>query len=175
MADLAGQADDAVQQKAQLVLVLMGANDLCAREGMTSVDDFRAAFDRAAQTLRASGATVLVLSAPDVVRLWALEHDAPGAQRTWDELRECPRVLSSATSNDTRADAATRLAAYESALREESARFGFAYDDGALANATFTGRDLSPIDHFHPSLDGQARLADLAWRAGPFANATTTG
>jgi len=43
------------------------------------------------------------------------------------------------------------------------------YDFVDVENIPFTGNDISSIDCFHPSAQGQELLADFVWTAGAFA------
>jgi len=40
------------------------------------------------------------------------------------------------------------------------------FDGGAVYREPFTMADISPVDYFHPSLEGQAKLAATTWAAG---------
>lgn len=170
MSDLAAQAQRAVEQRAELVLILMGANDVCRRQGPTSIDEYRAGFDEGARTLRAGlpTATIYVISLPDLYALWAAEHNDTRAQFLWRASRACPALLAENVTNAQRLEVRGRVAAYNGVLQEESERFGFWTDRGAIARASFQGDDLSRFDAFHPSARGQAKLAEAAWAAGPY-------
>ncbi len=48
------------------------------------------------------------------------------------------------------------------------------YDGGAVHALRFTLADLSPLDHFHLSPSGQAKLAAAAWNAGWFGGSDPT-
>ena len=81
VAGLAAQVRGAVRLRAEYVTVLIGANDVCAgnEAAMTSVDEFTDAFDAAIDTLvrELPDARVLVLSIPDLARLWEVGKDSP--------------------------------------------------------------------------------------------------
>lgn len=173
MADLERQAELAVAQGARYVTVLMGANDACARTSgsMTPVESFRRQFREAARTLEGlpEGAVVYVASIPDVTKLREAFWNDSQARAVWRALGVCPSILSEqATPEDVEA-ARVRLAAYNRVLREECAAAGFAFDDEAVFREPVRREDVSPLDYFHPSLKGQARLAEIIWAAGPFA------
>ena len=40
------------------------------------------------------------------------------------------------------------------------------FDGGAVSNYAFTRVDISPVDFFHPSTDGQMHIAEVTWAAG---------
>jgi lysophospholipase L1-like esterase len=44
------------------------------------------------------------------------------------------------------------------------------YDPKLLSESDFVANDLSTADYFHPSFTGQAKMAENAWQAGPWAS-----
>lgn len=163
MSDLARQAEEATRQRAAYVVILMGANDACA-DPMTPVDAFRAQLAAGAEKL--DDARVLVASVPDVTKLVALYADNATARAVWDAFDVCQSAL--APSADLAAVRA-RIVAYNEALREEADARGWAWDGGAVFATAYQRGDVSEVDYFHPSLAGQARLADVTWAVSPFA------
>ena len=109
---LAGQAQAAVRDRADYVTVLIGANDACRGgiDAMTPVAQFRADVDRGLRVLRTGRpkARVLVVSIPDLYRLWEVGHDDARAARAW-RRGICPALLADATSTAP-ADRARRAA-----------------------------------------------------------------
>lgn len=173
MSDLAAQAAQAVEAEADYVTILMGANDVCARSStaMTSVDAFRAGFRAAAAVLDAGlpDATVYVVSLPDIGALHALHNGSARAQRQWAAFNVCQSLLAQDADEADREAVRERVLAYNAVLEEEAAAFGFAWDGGAVFREKLVVTDVSDFDYFHPSLAGQARLANVTWDAGPFA------
>ena len=52
-------------------------------------------------------------------------------------------------------------------LSEVCAQHSFCrYDGGAVFAYSFSKQDVSKLDYFHPSLSGQADLAEVTWRSG---------
>lgn len=100
-ADLSGQATAAVRSKVEYVTVLIGANDACRGriEEMTGVPAFRAEVDRALGVLRTGlpRARVLVVSIPDLHRLWQIGRTNDRAVRAWSH-GVCPALLGNPTS-----------------------------------------------------------------------------
>lgn len=171
MADAPDQADRAVDASADYVTVLMGGNDVCASsiDAMTAVDDyeasFRAAIDRLADGL--PEARVYVLSVPDVVRLPELFGDSQAARLVWRSFGICGAVLGDGADEADRAAAEERNLAYNDVLERVCGEYeGCRYDEGAVFETTFERGDVSPADFFHPSLAGQAKLAEVAWVHG---------
>ncbi|WP_311765115.1 GDSL-type esterase/lipase family protein [Streptomyces zingiberis] len=173
MADLPGQAERAVRHRPELVTVLMGANDAC-RSGvasMTPVESFRADFREALRTLREGlpETEVFVASVPDLYRLWEQGRGSDQAKQVW-ALGICPSMLAEPdavgpAAVERRQAVRDRVVAYNRVLEEECGRDRRCrYDGGAVFRFRFTGAQLSPWDWFHPSREGQRRLAELAYR-----------
>ena len=164
--DLDRQADLAVDQRAQHVVVLIGANDVCASPP-TSPQRFRERFVAGLARLEALDATVLVASVPDVARLAELYRDNATARAVWRAFDVCPGVLGEGV--DLAAVRAT-VAAYNEAMRVETQARGWTWDEGAVFDTAYEAGDVSTVDYFHPSLAGQARLAEATWAKGPYAD-----
>jgi lysophospholipase L1-like esterase len=173
MADVAGQMAQAVTRKPELVAVMAGANDACREttDAMTSVADFEAQFKDAMSTLRDTlpKTQVYVASVPNLMRLWEQGRTNPMGKQVW-KLGICPSMLGDADSltaaaNQRRETVQGRVEAYNKVLKEvceKDRRCRF--DDGAVYAFRFDGRQLSQWDWFHPSVNGQARLAEIAYR-----------
>ncbi|MCH0565237.1 MULTISPECIES: SGNH/GDSL hydrolase family protein [unclassified Streptomyces] len=173
MADLPDQMARAASRKPELVTVLAGANDACRRttSRMTSVADFRSQFQEALRTLRARAprAQVYVASVPDLKRLWSLGRTDPLGRQVW-KLGICPSMLGDADALDAAADqrrntVQERVEAYNEVLKKVCAGDRHCrYDGGAVHDYRFGPDQLSHWDWFHPSREGQARLAEIAYR-----------
>ncbi|MDX3095779.1 GDSL-type esterase/lipase family protein [Streptomyces sp. ME01-24h] len=174
MRDLPAQAKKAVGLRPQQVTILMGANDACARstDRMTPVAEYRRDFSAALRTL-SSGlpkAQVFVASVPDLMRLWEVGRQNVLGRQVW-KLGLCPSMLGDAESMSTAAQkrrqtVRERVMAYNAALRQECARHERCrYDGGVVFDYRFTRKELSPWDWFHPSEEGQAKLAGLVYAA----------
>ncbi|MET8470906.1 SGNH/GDSL hydrolase family protein [Streptomyces sp. NPDC006422] len=173
MADLPAQMSRAAARKPDLVTVMAGSNDACrpSAAGMTPVADFRADFQEALRQLRrtAPKAQVYVLSVPDLKRLWSQGRTNPLGKQVW-KLGICASMLADPDAVDSAATARrdsvqARVVAYNEVLREVCAKDKKCrYDGGAVFGYRFGQAQLSEWDWFHPSVDGQARLAALAYR-----------
>ena len=166
VADLARQAEETARQRAQYVVVLIGANDACASPP-TPADAFAARLREAADRLDGLGATVYVVSIPNVAQLARVYADNATARAVWDAFRVCPGVLGPGADLD---EAEARLRAYNDELRRVAEDKGWRWDGGAVFATEFAAEDVSTTDFFHPSLAGQARLAQVSWEAGPYAS-----
>ncbi|MEV6164293.1 SGNH/GDSL hydrolase family protein [Streptomyces sp. NPDC052052] len=173
IAQLPKQMTLAAKEKPDLVTVMIGANDACRDTvtQMTPVADFRASFEAAMRELRtkAPKTQVYVTSVPDLMRLWSIGRDNALSKQIWN-LGICRSMLGDA--DDMGADAVARRAsvqkrvvAYNDVLRTVCAKDPLCrYDGGAVFDYRFTGAQLSQWDWFHPGRDGQARLAEIAYR-----------
>ncbi|WP_105971428.1 SGNH/GDSL hydrolase family protein [Streptomyces geranii] len=182
MDDLPAQMTKAAVHRPALVTVMAGANDACRSSvaDMTSVADFRASFEQALRTLRTASpkSQVYVASVPDLKRLWS-EGRTNSMSRTVWKLGLCQSMLADPDAVDPAATARRdevrgRVEAYNSALEEVCATDRLCrFDGGAVFDYAFGTRQLSPWDWFHPSRDGQARLAEIAYRGVTAAKAVT--
>lgn len=173
MTQLPEQMALAAKERPELVTVMMGANDACrdSERLMTPVADFRASFEASMRQLRAGApkAQVYVSSVPDLKRLWSTGRLNEMGKKIW-EFGICQSMLADADDLGpaavARRDAVQdRVVAYNEVLRDVCAKDRHCrYDGGAVFDFRFTGTQLSRWDWFHPSRDGQARLAEIAYR-----------
>jgi lysophospholipase L1-like esterase len=173
MADLPAQMARAAADRPQLVAVMTGANDACRQSvaAMTPVADFRAQFEEALRTLRRAlpRTQVYVASVPNLKRLWSQGRTSALGKQIW-KLGICPSMLGDADALDSaatlrRATVQKRVEAYNTVLKEVCAKDARCrFDGGAVYDFRFGTEQLSHWDWFHPSKDGQARLAEMAYR-----------
>ncbi len=173
MADLPSQMGRAAARKPDLVAVMVGANDACRNStaAMTSVTAFRAGFEDAMSTLRKSApkAQVFVASVPNLKRLWSEGRTNPVGKQVW-KLGLCPSMLGDADALDAAATerrdtVAKRVQDYNKVLEQVCAKDRHCrFDGGAVYEYRFGTDQLSHVDWFHPSVNGQARLAEIAYR-----------
>ncbi|WP_162616477.1 SGNH/GDSL hydrolase family protein [Xylanimonas allomyrinae] len=166
--------EDVIDQKPDVVTVLLGANDACARtfDDMTPTDRFTAEITTLLQQL-AEGlpdATLLALSVPDLNQIWELGKSDPDAVGLWNKSPSCRSLLwhadsVSADDAERRAAVAERVQQFNSSIAAAcSALPTCVSDGGALHDVRFGDGDVSDIDHFHPSQRGQAKIAEVAWQ-----------
>jgi lysophospholipase L1-like esterase len=152
---------------------MAGANDACrsSASAMTSAADFRAEFQDAMETLRQAlpKTQVYVSSVPDLKRLWSQGRGNPLGKQVW-KLGICPSMLGEADSLNSaatlrRGQVQDRVKEYNQVLREVCAKDRRCrFDGNAVFDYRFGTDQLSHWDWFHPSRDGQARLAEIAYR-----------
>ncbi|HWT95759.1 MAG TPA: PxKF domain-containing protein [Solirubrobacteraceae bacterium] len=170
------QAREAVKDNAELVTMLIGANDVCAstEAGMTSVANFRTRVAAALNVLRTGlpNARIYVVSIPDIKRLWSIGKDSATARLKWSTLNICQAMLANPTStsaadNARRDRVQDRNEDFNTVLREECDKLVHCrHDGGAGYRIAFTSSDMSNIDFFHPNVDGQRDAATATWNAG---------
>jgi lysophospholipase L1-like esterase len=139
---------------------------------MTPVAEFRERFEAALRTLRATAprAQVYVSSIPDLKRLWSQGRTSALGKQVW-KLGICPTMLGDADALDEaaterRATVEQRVRDYNEVLADVCAEDRRCRTDGGAVYAyRFGTGQLSHWDWFHPSVDGQARLAAIAYRA----------
>lgn len=175
--DMPGQAATAVSQHVQYVTMLIGANDACtgSESTMTAVSAFRSSIDQALGRLKAGlpDAKVLLVSVPDVKRLWEVGKDSAAARNTWGLFNICQSLLANPTSTAS-ADVARRdrvrqrVIDFNGQLAQACAAYGSncAFDHNAVFNYPFALSQVSTWDYFHPNATGQAVLAQVSYTAG---------
>ncbi|WP_159096443.1 GDSL-type esterase/lipase family protein [Miniimonas sp. S16] len=167
---LVDQALAADPGEVDLVVVLLGANDVCAGTDPSATSSATSPEATAAGTAAlldhlaavAPHAPVAFLSPPDVVSVWDAAHTDPVAQRAWAQWRVCASALGS--DDAARQATAQRVADLTATVAAAcAARERCVSDGGAIAALDLTAADLSPNDWFHPSAQGQRDLAVAAW------------
>ena len=178
MADLNGQMATVNGQAVGYVTVLMGGNDVCtsSESTMTSVDTFAGQFRAAMTTVRtgSSGASVYVVSIPDIYNLWSVLKGNGSARFAWAIFGICQSMLANPLSTAS-ADMARRTRVQQrnidfnaqlKAICENEYGTICRFDQNAVFNTKFVASDVSTRDYFHPSVSGQAKLASASWSAG---------
>ncbi len=177
VAGLASQAEAAVRARPDYVTVLIGANDACTgSEGaMTPVEQFATAFDDALDALVQGlpDARILVVSVPDLARLWEVGKDRPDVRRVWESYGVCQSMLADPTDTGAAAQARRdrvrgRVQEYNAVMAAACARHAARcrHDRNAVFDYRFDLDHVSTVDYWHPSKKGQATLARIAWEAG---------
>jgi lysophospholipase L1-like esterase len=166
-ADLIGQANTAVAVPVDYVTVQVGANDAC-RGDMTPAGTFRTQVGEALFTITNGmpQAHVLVVSLPNIYRLWEIGHDNRIALAAW-RSGACPNLLTNPASMEPadvnrRQVFADQIAAYNGQLADACAsvpRCRFVDISGFGFELTM----LSAIDFFHPNASGQQALSDSTY------------
>jgi lysophospholipase L1-like esterase len=172
-ADLVAQATRAVTAKVEYVTILVGANDAChaSIDEMTPVPTFRTQVDLALGVLKRGlpKARVLMVSIPNVYRVWEVGRGNKVAVRVWS-AGVCPALLANPTSTaaadvNRRQAFRQRIEAYDAALSAACTAYGSRCrtDGNAVHLFAFDLIDLAVTDFFHPNATGQADLARISW------------
>jgi lysophospholipase L1-like esterase len=176
--NLLSQAQTAAAQDPDLVLIEIGANDACATTP-TPTATFREQIREALELLVSANKQVYIqlMSIPDINNLRTVftEPPDPNALARWEAFQVCQGLLaeplSTASADEERREAfRAQVIAYNEALEEVCAEFKRCiWDDYAVFESGFTTADVATVantataDYFHPSVSGQARLAEAAW------------
>jgi hypothetical protein len=138
---------------------------------MTSVATFRDEIDAGLKVLKKGlpKAEVLVVSLPDLYRLWELGHSDAHAVRAW-KLGVCPSLLadpaSTAQSDQARRRTVDdRIGDFDDQLAAACKAYGkhCRWDHGAVHGVRFSLSLVSHLDYFHPDADGQKQLAAVTY------------
>lgn len=169
-ADLPQQAATAVNQGADYVTILIGENDLCTSSAgtMTSTDDFRTSVEAAFETLHdgVPNARIFVGSMPNIHQLWDVLHTNWIAQAVWTIGGICPSMLSLFNTDAQRQAVLEREVAFNDILAATCAQYVMCkWDGNAAFDYQFSAAQVSSLDFFHPSLRGQAALAQITWQS----------
>jgi lysophospholipase L1-like esterase len=182
IADLTAQAGK-VAVGTDLVTVLMGANDACTstEAGMTTATDFGARADAALAAVASRGVDqIVVASIPDVYKLWQVGSTNSSARFVWGLYRICQSMLKNPTSTQAadvlrRANVQKRVVTFNAELARACAAIAASpattactFDGNKVFDTSFALTDISKVDYFHPSVTGQAKLADAAYRGFRF-------
>jgi len=179
MSDAPGQAASAVAQGVEYITISMGANDLCAASAadMTDPASFKASFEEAMALLEdglPSKAHIFVSSIPDIYQLWVALNGSTAAQAFWYTFRICESMLDRQNSEDDRQQVVLRERELNAALEQVCGKYSNClFDRLATYNVRFTADEVSSLDYFNPSLEGQAALADVTWAASWWSAAST--
>jgi len=184
--DLASQASGAAGKGITYSTVLLGGNDVC-RDSIADLPtdaEFEASLRAGLNTLVGnlpSGATVYVVGIPDVKRLYDIGQDKTALGIVDCEVLwaltvlgfPCGSMLSPFNSEADRLYVRSRNIGYNNILASVAAEYNapptrFVSYTNVSFTYPFAESDISNIDCFHPSWQGQKVLSRETWNAGPF-------
>lgn len=188
MFDLPGQTARAVSQTARYVTVFMGHNDVCQNHPWQIPTDavFEANFRAGMENLKNGlpyGATVYVLAIVDIRHLYdvAKDKEALGivdCEVLWATtllgLFPCGTMLSPLNTEADREYTTSRNIAFNTILERVTAEYQandphhYYYFTNLPFTYPFIESDVSNLDCFHPSAQGQTTLSRESWNVGPF-------
>jgi lysophospholipase L1-like esterase len=168
--DLAAQFAQVSAFGADYVTVLMGGNDICWSP--TPLDVFRQRVETAFANYFAAApaARVFVSSIPNIYRLWTVLRTDPLAQLTWNAFNVCPEMLSASATEEQRLALLQLEMNFNDVLASTCGRYaGCRWDGYATFTYPFQRSDVSTVDYFHPSIQGQNTLATITWNVSYWA------
>ncbi len=168
--DLDHQITRLLRSAPQHITITIGANDMCSwpRQYGQDVADFEAELDKQISRLLAAlpGVKIYMAAVPDLYNLWQIAHVQNGCQGRWDSLNLCRPLLAADLSPEERYEFVQRWQDTNAAIDRVASKYAQAViHDDSIAATKFTWNDVTPLDCFHPSPDGQKLLAELSWRA----------
>jgi lysophospholipase L1-like esterase len=189
MFDFPLQTSQAVSQSAYYVTAFMGHNDVCQNNFAAIPSDavFEANFRAGMNNLKnglPNGATVYVLAIVDIRRLYEVGKDmyALGildCEVLWATTLlnwfPCGTMLSPLNTEADRQYTRSRNIAFNTILQNVTAEFNandphhYYYFTNLPFVYPYTSGDVSTLDCFHPSGQGQKTLSRESWNVGPFA------
>jgi lysophospholipase L1-like esterase len=188
MFDFPTQTSQAVSQSAYYVTVFMGHNDVCQNTFAEIPSDavFEAQFRAGMENLKnglPNGATVYVMAIVDIRRLYDVGQDlyALGildCEIVWATSLlhwfPCGTMLNPLNSEADRIYTRSRNIAFNNILESVTAEYNandshhYYYFTNLPFVYPFQLGDISNLDCFHPSGQGQKTLSRESWNVGPF-------
>lgn len=185
--DALGQSQNGIGGAPTYVTVMLGGNDVC-RDSILDLPageeiqaEVIATLDYLDQNLPA-GASVVVVGIPDIKRLYDVAISGEGGfglidcSAIWQTTAlgfPCGSMLSPDNTEADRLYVQQQNALYNGLIELEvrnkqrrSTRVHYTFLPAATT--AFTADDISTIDCFHPSGQGEALLSQMTWAAGPF-------
>jgi lysophospholipase L1-like esterase len=187
--DLLKQAGKAVKHQADYVTVFMGHNDICDDDfaDVPTPEEFETNVRASFEVMKAglpAGATVYTVGMIDIYRLWEISDQLEAlylidCQDLWEnedfDFTPCGTMFGPDLEDADRLAARERIFAYNDVLEALAAEYDAADEHhywqytSVAEQMAFEADEVSDIDCFHPSAEGQTRLAEETWNDGPFA------
>ena len=105
-------------------------------------------------------------SIPNIYQLRSVLQRNWVARFVWASAGICPSMLASTNTEIARQQVVAREAAFNQILSEACGQYTECrWDGNSTYNYQFSASQISTLDYFHPSLSGQAALAQLTWKA----------
>jgi lysophospholipase L1-like esterase len=169
VAQLAGQASQL--PPVDLVIVNFGANDICGEPAGQHVAagpyqgvapaEFESLLRAGVKDLQTRGATVYLLSVPDLRAAW---ENAPVGTST-DPAAQAPFFAAIKTSCLHGQDVDSKVNEYNGIIKRIATETGSLSDDGAMHALRLTPDMISTVDGLHPNAKGTQAIANAAWDA----------
>jgi lysophospholipase L1-like esterase len=168
-ANLPRQVTRLLPKNPDYVTLAVGANDVCGwpSDYDAALEAYKTEVTTAIDRLIAARPDVKIMLAPvpDMYNLWMIARDKPSCQARWDMLGICSELLGSTASDQSRAAFVLKWEAINTAISQIARDYqANVLHDPDLARLPFGWSDLSPMDCFHPSVQGQNLLAEKTWQ-----------
>jgi lysophospholipase L1-like esterase len=172
--DLARQMSLAADHHAQLITVQSGGNDICSAKDpdhATAPGVFRDEFEQAIDVLRTRlpNARLLLTSITDEGRWNDGSVQIPGNAKKLSDGTVCdPKVDSDGKQDPSRRAEIQALEMRDDAILKQvcATDAHCRWDGGAFFRLAYTTADISPLDAFHPSVEGLNLFSTTAWDVG---------
>ena len=172
--DLARQMSLAADHHAQLITVQSGGNDICSAKDpdhATTPAVFRSEFEQAIDVLRTRlpNTRLLLTSITDEGRWNDGSVQIPGNVKKLSDGTVCdPKVDQDGKQDPSRRAEIQALEMRDDAILKQvcATDAHCRWDGGAFFRLAYTAADISPLDAFHPSVQGLNLFSSTAWSAG---------
>ncbi len=177
--DLQRQVSQVTAYKPDYATLLIGGNDLCHDYGETDEElfsRFTKNVEEAIQTLKGANdqVKILLVPIPDLYHLYEVSKNERSCRQVWWLTGLCKPLLSARKTPAERDAFKVRLGGLNQILSDlAAANQSYVRIDSSLAQTRFSLSDISPIDCFHPSQEGQKLLSELTWTNGWYSNYTS--
>lgn len=158
------QAPKVVAYKPDYLAIAIGANNIChgsEPSEMTTAAQMAFNMKMILDQVKDENRTILIVGLPDISRLPSVVGNKRNilglkAQTVWSILHECDIV----TSGKYVSEISQRVKEYNEVYKSFSTGDKIVFGAGT-ANLIFTANDVSSIDMFHSSKQGQQKFSDL--------------
>ncbi len=157
------------------VTLSIGANDIC--EWNDGYEEEALAFEKILElwatqlTTKFPKVKVVILPVPNLFQVYELMKGQPYCKIKWQTLGICPRLVGAYRTDKERRSFVGKQERANAALQTLSKKFPDQIRYVKIPEGTKIGRDdISRADCFHPSVKAQNYFADMAWKAGWYAD-----
>lgn len=168
--DLAQQVTQVLDYSPAYVTIMIGANDICTwpDDHPQRYEVFKGNVVQAIARMVESrpDVRIVLLPIPDLYRIYEIGRDSMICRAKWRLFNYCQALLGRDRSDDDRAVFVERWHAANRLLADVAEMFPHNVShDPESANTRFQPEHVASRDCFHPSLAGQALLAEVAWQS----------
>lgn len=167
--DLHRQSVRLLRHNPNYVTITIGANDICTWDSDYTQDQVefkKTLIETITKIVRHSREIkIILIPIPDLYNVWEISHNIKRCQEIWDTLQLCQPLLGKANSIQERIKFIERWKIANMIISEVANSFPDQIRfQPELANTKFEWSHLSPKDCFHPSIEGQNLMSEIAWQ-----------